>query len=366
MRKYIHYAISSLLTVLFAYSTVNAGTITHTDYTAGNVITAAGQNTNENTIVNEFNGNIQSVNILDGTLVNADLSDSAALTTAKFSTSVASTFTYVNTLGAYRRPVLKFISVTTIDIENNTGTANQTCVHFPNERRCVTEDTSSTSVNRRFIITEVASNSGTKNSGLIGATEATNTWYALYAWKTSDVSTDFVIVGTTMTPSQGNFATINGMFGTNAWVYLGMVRNGDNSGATGDLLNFRQSGHITIFVNVCTGRVVDTSGLRLADSTGATSLTYTYTGGTGANHIPPQVELAGLYAGAGGGSASTEFLNGAGTQQWAAGSGAARFGTRIWVVATDAKLTNSSSVTMDINLFGWIDPILTSGFNPQL
>lgn len=48
---------------LFAISPCFAGVISHTDYTAGNVITAAGQNANENTIVNEFNGNINSANI---------------------------------------------------------------------------------------------------------------------------------------------------------------------------------------------------------------------------------------------------------------------------------------------------------------
>lgn len=43
-----------------------AGLITHTDYTAGNTITASLQNSNENTIVNEFNGNIDDNNIKSG------------------------------------------------------------------------------------------------------------------------------------------------------------------------------------------------------------------------------------------------------------------------------------------------------------
>lgn len=40
-----------------------AGLITHTDYVTGAVITAAGQNTNENAIFNEFNGSINTSNI---------------------------------------------------------------------------------------------------------------------------------------------------------------------------------------------------------------------------------------------------------------------------------------------------------------
>lgn len=59
------------------------GIITHTDYTAGSVITAAGQNANENTIVNEFNGNIESANIAANTIVNGDISASAAIAVTK-------------------------------------------------------------------------------------------------------------------------------------------------------------------------------------------------------------------------------------------------------------------------------------------
>ena|ERR1051326_222621 len=42
---------------------VKAALITHTDYVSGNVITASGQNANENTIVNEINGDLDNSNI---------------------------------------------------------------------------------------------------------------------------------------------------------------------------------------------------------------------------------------------------------------------------------------------------------------
>lgn len=78
------------LPLLGLIRTAEAGLITHTDYTAGNVITAAGQNTNENAIVNEFNGNINNANILDGGIATADLAD-GLLTNAKLSSAFAPT-----------------------------------------------------------------------------------------------------------------------------------------------------------------------------------------------------------------------------------------------------------------------------------
>lgn len=69
MKKIISY-----LLLVGMISPVNAGLITHNDYVAGQTITAAAQNANENAIVNEFNGNIEAVNIKSGTIVAANLS----------------------------------------------------------------------------------------------------------------------------------------------------------------------------------------------------------------------------------------------------------------------------------------------------
>jgi hypothetical protein len=71
-----------LAALLFTQSLVYAGIIARTNYTDGQTITAALQNTNENTIVTEINGNIESANILNGTIVGADLADSI-ITSAK-------------------------------------------------------------------------------------------------------------------------------------------------------------------------------------------------------------------------------------------------------------------------------------------
>lgn len=86
MKKYI--LIAGLMMV---GNIVYAGTISRTNYTAGNSITAALQNSNENTIVDEINGGLDSANLEDGSIVSADiaaggveLTDLASAVTAKF------------------------------------------------------------------------------------------------------------------------------------------------------------------------------------------------------------------------------------------------------------------------------------------
>lgn len=65
-----------LLGLLLLSNLAFAGQITHTDYTSGATITASGQNTNENTIVNEINGNLDSTNIEAGGISVTNLSSS--------------------------------------------------------------------------------------------------------------------------------------------------------------------------------------------------------------------------------------------------------------------------------------------------
>lgn len=370
--KKLHY----VLTSLFICAVSQAGLITHTDYTAGNVITAAGQNTNENAVFNEFNGNISAANLASDSVTSAKILDGTILK-ADLNSTLQSTFTQVSNTLTYRRPVLQWISITTIDVEANTGVANQTCVIFPLDgQRCVTENTSSTSVNRRFIITEAASNSGTKNSGLIGANEASNTWYALYAWEVSDNSTDFVIVGTTVIPVQANYSTLNGMFGTGTWVYLGEMHNGDLGSTASDILSFTQAGNVTKLSNSSTGaNVADSNGM--ISSTTASSPTagiaVQYAAGTSGYAYPAHLTL-GYWA----------FMSSKGTAHTlevaqSGGGGSFRvfyqtsvpgtLGTTLGLFPMNSGLsvtTNNSASTIDIFLQGWVDGALGVGYNPQM
>lgn len=96
MKRYL----ATLMSVLLINHVSFAGLITHTDYTSGATITAAGQNSNENTIFNEFNGNIESANIKDGTIVNADVSASANIAVTKLQSSLTNSVLTTDSSGA--------------------------------------------------------------------------------------------------------------------------------------------------------------------------------------------------------------------------------------------------------------------------
>lgn len=272
---------------------------------------------------------------------------------------------YVDHYSGWRRPVLQFGSVTTVAVESGLdGTSGDIPILFPDGT--VRTETSTTRTTFNITRNAVLVTSGAQ-SGLTGATsEATNTWYALYAVKVTDSSTLWVTVGSTVLPLQANYATLNTAYGANGWVYLGLVRNGDNSGATGDLLKFKQCGAATIFSNACTGVVVTTVGTILGSTT-ATSQTYTYAAGTGQAQIPANITLA-YYSGAwGAGSGVGLIADSTGTFQMYRGSGALASIARVWTNASDGIQTqNSSSVTMDLSLIGFIDGVLGVGSNPVL
>lgn len=295
--------------------------------------------------------------------------------------------TYVdNTPGSilslgYRRPNLSFISVTTVDVENNTGTTNQTTIVFPDGTfRSVIEDTSSTSKYRRFIITETAEfTSGTENSGIrSGLSEATNTWYAIYVVKSQINAANFVLVGDTTLPLQTNFSTLNSRYGTNSWLYLGMIRNGDNSGATGDILAFVQESNYIQFSNtvVTAAASLSTSfGLRLANVTGAATLTYTYSAGIGTTNIPDHLKL-GIYCGATALTTSKFVLDtpatGTNYHAYDLTNGGSPVGSSDIhtafnsVLSLGLRLTGTGNSNIAIMLRGFYDPILMTGINNTL
>jgi hypothetical protein len=361
-----------LFSLLLLAGSVNAAIISRTyNYTDGNTMSANENNTNENTVYNEINGNLSAANILDGSITNADLADTQ-ITATKFAASVQSTFTLVSQqMMSYRRPNLTFVSVTTVDVEANSGTSNQTCVMFPDERRCVTENTGSTSVNRRFIITEAASNSGTKNSGLrTGYVETANTKYALYAWKVSDVATDFVLVADTITVSQANYAALNTFYGTNAWVYLGTIWNGNGQSGSIDIASFKHSGPRMTFTNSNNAAVLQAKGIVLTFTAGATSLTYTYTAGFASGQIPSNI-IHGSYIvsqAAPGGNTALIVKDAAGTNFW--GRHSVLSGQAVLHNVVDQDITegiqqtdsSSTSLARDIFLYSYWDAALTNPY----
>lgn len=271
---------------------------------------------------------------------------------------------------SYKRPVLKFISVTTVDVENNTGTLNQTRIVFPDGTvREVTEDTSSTNKYRRFLITAAAEfTSGTEDSGVrSGISEAVSTWYAIYAVKSAIDATKFVLAGDTTLPLQTNFSTLNSRYGTSGWVYLGMIRNGDNDAATGDILNFVQNGNRTDFKSAVT-TFLGLSGI--LEGGGAEPLTYNYAAGTGTGQIPDHLTIAkwGYSLGAAA-TTSIEVTNPGGTLNYFFGGTGDEDCLGYFHAASSEGIKVASSTgagAAGISFAGFIDSVLGVGANPIL
>lgn len=314
--------------------------LSHTAYATDELITAAKQNTNEQALYNAFSG------LEAGTSTLAMLKMDAAPTT---DTEVA-TKAYVDRLNAYRRPSLIYVSATAVDIEGNTATANETTIVFPDgNERSVTENTGSTHKYRRFDITATAEfTTGTEDSGLYtGLTEAVNTTYFIYAVKSAIDTSKFVLVGTTTEPIQANVATLNTNFGTNGWVCIGLIRNGDESGTTGDILNFVQANDWIYFLNTCTGNVSNRpmTGALFAGVASAASLTYTLARGTAAGQVPNCVDMVkwGVNTESGGPGLWVNQTNGSGPYLFQSDDGGQTVTTTIIHPPTSLFATNATN-----------------------
>lgn len=348
-----------------------AGLITHNDYTDGSVITAAGQNTNENTIFNEFNGNIDNTNIKSGGIATANIANNA-ITYGLLDSTTQSTFTYVNNLRTYRRPVLVWDSQvnlsTGVYVENNTGTSNQTCILFPDDYRCVTE-TINNSATKRRVVTTVTASASTPQSGMApGETVANNTWYSVYAWKASD-GVNYVLVLTTNTPTQSNYATLNTILGKNSWVYLGMVLNGDGYNNANTILKFTQSGFTTMLINNAGGSNDSSNHGALLANNGATlTLTWTYGTGTNFTNIPSHLKQGSVICSAGSTNNILKISDSAGLFNFFIFTQSSGGHAVIPLVFSDGikMTTQTGNEAMDIHLYRWEDSILASPFNAQL
>lgn len=186
---------------------------------------------------------------------------------------------YVDRYAPYRRPTLTYVSGTVVSLETGiSGTSGQAQVLFPDGNL----RTDSTTSRIQATLTQNAVLSGTAQGGLRTGSVANNTWYCYYAVKTSDNSSNFVLVADVVVPIQANFATLNSNFGTNSWEYIGTAPYGDNSGTATAVPVFAMYGNMTIFDNALVLASAGTPGrgVRLATTAGAANLTYTFASGT--------------------------------------------------------------------------------------
>lgn len=278
---------------------------------------------------------------------------------------------YVDHLTSYRRPVLQYSSGTVVIVETGLdGTSGDCTILFPDGNLRTDTVTGRIQCN----LAQVAALTGSWQSGLRTGSAAANTWYAIYAVKTSDNSAHWVAVADTVYPTQANFATLNSNFGTSGWVYLGVVPYGDNSGATTAVPTFLMAGNQTFLTNSVssTGAL---QGVVLATTTTATSLTYTYSAGSTAGTIPGHLKFGTYFAGktfdaAGKGM---RFVNSGGTIQYGMTVDTAENVANSWrsylpltlgLIATN--LNSSSGNNWAISLASYVDSVLGVGSNPQL
>jgi hypothetical protein len=318
-------------------------------------------------VVNATTGTIATLGSTTATLTTANI------TTANITTAAITTLTVGGSAlfasFAVKKPNLVYVSATSVDVEANTATTNETSIVFPDGNiRSVTEDTSSTHKYRRFIITAAAEfTSGTEDSGLrSGIAEAANTWYAIYAVKSVIDTTKFVLAGDTTVPIQSNVATLNSRYGTNGWVYLGTIRNGaDGASSTSDILSFVQHGNRTDLRNAdnagSTGAL--SRGIRFG-SNSAVTVSWTYAAGTGNAQVPNNI-LIGSFSVAAAATANVKIVDDAGTGAQIFYRGDAT--NAVWLLEfKDMYLTNgirvtnggATSIAYNINFVGWVDGAL--------
>lgn len=358
-------------------------TVSYT-FAPSTTISSSQVNTNTNDVANVFNGLEAKTKTFSNLGVDTELKSAGTIKSAD-GTAAAPGFTFTSNTAAglslsgssmsainlnalrYRRPGLQFGTTATVAVEASLdGTSGNIPIIFPDGSM----RTETTSTRTTFDITRntVLVTSGAQSGLRATLSEATNTWYALYAVKVTDSSTLWCTVGDTRLPLQANYSDLNTAFGTNGWVYLGLIRNGDNSGATGDILTFVQHGHQTLFRNVCSGSAVASTGTRLANTAAATTITYTYAAGTGATDIPGNVLMVQLIGTAGAVAGTFEIGNAAGSIAYVESLGNATniSAYQVFMVATGGCRLVGANTTHDILLTGFIDNALGLGANTLL
>lgn len=166
-----------LIALLFLAGNAQAGLITHTDYTAGATITAATQNSNENAVFNEFNGNIESANIKDGTIATADLSSTvqaqfvptgSVFEWAGSSNSIPTGYLYCNGQAVSRTTYASLF--TAIGVAYGSGNGSTT-FNVPDMRGLFARGVSDDSTNDPDNATRTASASGGNTGNNIGSVQ---------------------------------------------------------------------------------------------------------------------------------------------------------------------------------------------------
>lgn len=179
-------------------------------------------------------------------------------------------------IGYYRKPVLVYQSSTSIAIENNSATSNETIISFPSRILAVTEALAGSEKYRKMSIGSTANGYDAAHTGAAlgglrsGLTLTANTWYAIYACRVrggTNAGNKFILVGDSILPTQTNYATLNSRYGDGEWVYLGLVRYGYGVvGSTTSIVPFVYTNKGWCYFTLSDAGVT-TAGVTLAQST---------------------------------------------------------------------------------------------------
>lgn len=259
---------------------------------------------------------------------------------------------------SYRRPVLVYTTTSTLTAENNTSNANETGILFPDNDYRV----DSTSSHRVLTVTRAAIFNGANQSGGLVGTPANNTWFAVYAVKCQNNTTDFVLVHTTVLPLQGNWATLNSNFGLNGWIYLGVVPYGTNDSGSGNIiLGFVMVGNKVMLQEPCDAG----KGRTLANVGSATSLAWTPSFGTSSTQIPGNINNMIITILAGGTAGTLYCRDGSGffIKQICAVETIVRFQGEILF---GMLVETATAAQLILGMSGYHDQTLGIGANPQI
>jgi hypothetical protein len=291
------------------------------------------------------------------------------------SSSITNTqLTYLPNLFSYRRPVLTYSSGSVVATETGLdGTSGDGVILFSDGS--LRTDSSTTRIQCTLTQNAVFTNAtrGNNQGGLRTGSVASDTWYWFYAVKVTTFATDWVLVADVVAPTQANYSTLNTNFGTNGWVYLGVLPYGDAAGSTNAIPKFRWSGNRVELIHPTTGSANQGTGVRLATTSSATSLTWNYaTGSTVGTDVPANVFLGNIAA------AYTTSTNGTSSRAYGSSTSGLKYqntlnpGTDITVpvgfmdLSDGIVLDAGGTINFDIYLTGYVDQVLGIGSNPLI
>lgn len=270
----------------------------------------------------------------------------------------------------YRRPTLVYNGATNLSIETGivTGTSGDATMLFPDGD--LRTETSASRYQMTITQNAVFNNAtlGSNQGGLRTGSVSNNTWYCLYAVKVSTFSANWVLVADTVTPVQANYSTLNTNFGTNGWVYVGVVPYGDGASVPGAFTVFYQSGNSFVLANnIGDGRG---HGVRLATTASAQNLTWSYAIGSSiaSAQVPPTILIGtfSVYTGSNGNWVITPSDTNFYYEERESQSGERYANVANAVISRGMKSNNDGTTANTIYLTGYVDNVLGVGSNPLL